>query len=62
MFSNIVTDQPVSWNRFHIMREYKTREEAEQNLKADTDAFISSLDRKTYLLLYPLAYATVRIL
>ena len=61
MFQNIVTDSPISWSRFHIMREYPTLEEAERNLKADTDAFIASLDRRVYLQMYPLGYATVRL-
>lgn len=61
MYKNIITDKIVSYDRYIVLAEYETKEEAEGKLKTDVDKWMEENKNKSwYKIAYPFAWATIK--
>lgn len=59
-YKNIVTDKIVSFDRYVILAEYETEEEAKSNLETDVSKWMKENKNKPwYKISYPFAWATI---
>ena len=60
LFKNVITDKPVSFDRYIILAEYETEEKARNNLEADAKKWMEeNKDKPWYKFSYPFAWATI---
>lgn len=61
LFKNIITDRIVSFDRYIVLAEYETKEEAENNLEKDVEHWQTEhKDKQWYKMSYPFAWATIK--
>ena len=60
-FMNVVSTNIVSYDKYFIIREYETKEEALKNYKTDVEKWIKENRNKMwYKINYPFAFATIK--
>lgn len=58
---NVVSTNIVSYDKYFIIREYETKEEALKNYKTDVEKWIKENRNKMwYKINYPFAFATIK--
>lgn len=59
-YKNIVSDKIISYDRYIVLAEYETKEEAMENLKADVEKWTAEHKHEAwYKFAYPFAWATI---
>lgn len=59
-YKNVVTNDIVSFDKYIILAEYETKEEAMENLKTDVNAWTEKHKHEAwYKFAYPFAWATI---
>ena len=60
-YKNVITDRTIAFDRYIILAEYKTEEEAKGNLEKDVEAFKEKYKHEAwYKMAYPFAWATIK--
>ena len=60
-FKNVITDRTIAFDRYIVLAEYESEEDAKSNLKQDVEAFKEKYKHEAwYKMAYPFAWATIK--
>ena len=61
LYKNVITDRIVSFDRYIVLAEYESEEDAKNNLEHDVESFKEKHKHDAwYKIIYPFAWATIK--